>query len=334
MASSSQQSQGVVLPDRIVPMRVIVCGVHRTGTLSTLSLVRPLTEEGPASTQSPAKTQRHLGPAGIRNALWQLGFHDCYHMHTLIRDPSRAPEWVRAFEAKYAGQGSFTRADWDRLLGDCQAVCDVPAAFFGAELAEVYPEAKVIILNRDPEKWYDSVLNSIYTMTKPKGFLTKLGMFYSFLFDTHLQNMMRYSIALRKWVQRYDHGEDKDKALAWYKSQRLGAALRVLGCPRPHGGGPRDGQDGGSTFSPSQRQSNFSSAVKGDEEEEQSEGKQQPPIGGGEAGADRRCGLFDSVLTGLQRIRASLDEESYDVFTSGKVCGEAGYSRAQVAYLP
>ncbi|KAF4483426.1 hypothetical protein FAGAP_11815 [Fusarium agapanthi] len=110
------------IPDRIVPMRVIVCGVHRTGTLS------------------------------IRNALWQLGFHDCYHMQTLFNNPTRAPEWVRAMEAKYADKGTFTRADWDRLLGNCQAVCDVPAAFFGPELAELYPEAKVIIMNRDPEK--------------------------------------------------------------------------------------------------------------------------------------------------------------------------------------
>ncbi|KAM0432963.1 hypothetical protein ACHAPT_004668 [Fusarium lateritium] len=191
MPSQPQRTQGTVatLPDRIVPMRVIVCGVHRTGTLS------------------------------IRSALWQLGFHDCYHMHTLIQDPSRAPEWVRAFEAKYAGQGSFTRADWDRLLGHCQAVCDAPAAFFGAELAEIYPEAKVVILNRDPEKWYDSVLNSIYLVTKPKGFWRKLSMIYCFLFDTHVQNMAGYSKALRRWVLRYDHGEDKDKALAWYKSQ-------------------------------------------------------------------------------------------------------------------
>ncbi|KAG8668563.1 hypothetical protein FPOAC1_007946 [Fusarium poae] len=153
MDSSSTPTHGSVSthanPDRIVPMRVIVCGVHRTGTLS------------------------------IRNALWQLGFHDCYHMQTLIKDPSRAPEWIRAFEAKYAGQGSFTRADWDRLLGDCQAVCDVPAAFFGAELAELYPEAKVIILNRDPEKCK----------------------------------------SMKSLVQKYDHGNEKEKALEWYKSQ-------------------------------------------------------------------------------------------------------------------
>nr|RBQ83151.1 hypothetical protein FVER53263_06011 [Fusarium verticillioides] len=127
------------IPDRIVPMRVIVCGVHRTGTLS------------------------------IRNALWQLGFHDCYHMQTLFNNPTRAPEWVRAMEAKYADKGTFTRADWDHLLGDCQAVCDVPAAFFGPELAELYPEAKVIIMNRDPEKWIPADRYIEYTITEGWG---------------------------------------------------------------------------------------------------------------------------------------------------------------------
>ncbi|PCD44334.1 hypothetical protein AU210_003412 [Fusarium oxysporum f. sp. radicis-cucumerinum] len=177
------------IPDRIVPMRVIVCGVHRTGTLS------------------------------IRNALWQLGFHDCYHMQTLFNNPTRAPEWVRAMEAKYADKGTFTRADWDHLLGDCQAVCDVPAAFFGPELAELYPEAKVIIMNRDPEKWYESVLNSIYLITTPKGFLAKLSMIYCFLLDTNLQYMAKYSKSMRSLVQKYDHGNDKEKAIAWYKAQ-------------------------------------------------------------------------------------------------------------------
>ncbi|KAH7238216.1 P-loop containing nucleoside triphosphate hydrolase protein [Fusarium tricinctum] len=191
--AASLSTQGRVstytVPDRIVPMRVIVCGVHRTGTLS------------------------------IRNALWQLGFHDCYHMQTLFKDPSRAPEWIRALEAKYAGQGSFTRADWDRLLGDCQAVCDVPAAFFGAELAETYPEAKVIILNRDPEKWYESVLNSIYLITTPQDLWSKLNMIYCYFLDPNLQYIARYSKTMRSLVQKYDHGKDKDKALAWYKAQ-------------------------------------------------------------------------------------------------------------------
>ncbi|KAM0207228.1 hypothetical protein ACHAPQ_003523 [Fusarium lateritium] len=140
-------------------------------------------------------------------------------MQTLFKDPSRAPEWIRALEAKYAGQGSFTRADWDHLLGDCQAVCDVPAAFFGAELAEIYPEAKVIIMNRDPEKWYESVLNSIYLITTPQDLWSKLNMIYCFFLDPNLQYIARYSKTMRGLVQKYDHGKDKDKALAWYKAQ-------------------------------------------------------------------------------------------------------------------
>ncbi|KPM34301.1 hypothetical protein AK830_g12271 [Neonectria ditissima] len=186
--SSSPVSQGVVLPDRIVPMRVIVCGVHRTGTLS------------------------------MRNALWALGFHDCYHMHTMIENPTDAPEWIRAFEAKYAGKGTYTRADWDRLLGHCQAVCDAPAAFLGPELAEAYPEAKVVILNRDPEQWYDSVLNSIYAL-QPKTAWRKLNMLYCLVLDTHVGYMFAYSKSLRANVLRYDHGKDKEKAMAWYKAQ-------------------------------------------------------------------------------------------------------------------
>ncbi|KAK7429983.1 hypothetical protein QQZ08_003605 [Neonectria magnoliae] len=155
----------------------------------------------------------------MRSALWALGFHDCYHMHTMLENPTHVPEWVRAFEAKYAGKGTYTRADWDRLLGDCQAVCDAPAAFLGPELADAYPEAKVVILNRDPEKWYESVLLSIYTLTQPKTVWRKLNMLYCLIFDTHVGYMVSYSKSLRANVLRYDHGQEKEKALAWYKAQ-------------------------------------------------------------------------------------------------------------------
>lgn len=94
-----------------------------------------------------------------------------------------------------------------------------PAAFLGAELAEVYPDAKVVILNRDPEAWYDSVLNSIYLLTQPQGFWHKLSMLYCLVFDGNVRHMLFYSKALRRLVLQYDHGEEKDKALAWYKSQ-------------------------------------------------------------------------------------------------------------------
>ena len=43
----------------------------------------------------------------------------------------------------------------------------MPAALFAPELVAAYPEAKVIILNRDPDKWYESVKSSIIASHKP-----------------------------------------------------------------------------------------------------------------------------------------------------------------------
>lgn len=155
----------------------------------------------------------------MRSALYQLGFHDVYHMHNLINDPSKAPQWVRAFEAKFEGKGTFEKEDWDRLLGDCQGICDLPSAPVAVEVALAYPDAKVVIMNRDPEAWYESVLHSIYTMTKPKQLGLIAQMIYCAIFDQGFRNIMAYSKVLNRIVLPYDHGKEKDKAIAWFNNQ-------------------------------------------------------------------------------------------------------------------
>lgn len=173
------------LSSRDVPMRVIVCGLHRTGTMS------------------------------IRSALWQLGFHDCYHMASVRQSQHHAQLWIRAFEAKYSGKGSFIKADWDALLGQSQACCDIPAALFSAELSEVYPEAKVIILNRDPEEWYESVLNSIYNLS----ILVTLGRIYCRIFDPQTYNMWQFNIVMRSQAMGFNHPKEREKAVSWFNAQ-------------------------------------------------------------------------------------------------------------------
>jgi hypothetical protein len=175
---------------RLVPMRVIVCGVQRTGTLS------------------------------MQHALFRLGVYDCYHMVSFSENCSRdADQWIRALEAKFEGKGTFGKKDWDKLLGNYQAVCDQPSTFFGPELAEVYPEAKVIILNRDPEKWYNSVLASIYAALPVGSPLFMLGKLYCLLLDTEAKSIVKYFQLQGKIAQPYDHGKEKDKALDWFHSQ-------------------------------------------------------------------------------------------------------------------
>ena len=161
----------------------------------------------------------------MQHALYNLGIHDCYHMHT-IRDNAAedAPQWTRALDAKYEGKGEvFDKNDWDKLLGHCQAVSDIPASLFGPELAELYPDAKVIILNRDPEKWYASVLSSIHA---PRPLSFKLGAIYCALFDTPSREWLKFVFRMSK-VFGYDHGSEKDKALAWYKDIYDGFRERI-----------------------------------------------------------------------------------------------------------
>jgi hypothetical protein len=61
------------------------------------------------------------GEEAIRKALKQLGYEDCYHyLCVLIENPRDSDMWVEAVEAKFEGKGTFSREDWDQLLGHCQ----------------------------------------------------------------------------------------------------------------------------------------------------------------------------------------------------------------------
>lgn len=100
----------------------------------------------------------------MRAAMHHLGYVDTYHMISCsIENPPDALMWMDALRAKYDGVGTpFTREDWDQLLGHCQAVCDWPAIAFAKELIEAYPEAKVILTDRDVDSWHKSTMRTVF----------------------------------------------------------------------------------------------------------------------------------------------------------------------------
>ncbi|KAI0399447.1 hypothetical protein F4802DRAFT_602974 [Xylaria palmicola] len=116
-------------------LQVIVCGLPRTGTTS------------------------------IKLALQQLGYHNVYHMSTFVDHTEDYRQWQQVIKAKIAGRET-PRAIWDGLLGGYQAIIDAPGCYFAIELARVYPNAKVVILNRNSEKWYDSFAGTVQKMIK------------------------------------------------------------------------------------------------------------------------------------------------------------------------
>jgi hypothetical protein len=90
------------------------------------------------------------GTDSLRHALERLGFGPCHHMFVVGEDlPRRLPPW----EAAAAGEPQ----DWREVFAGFRAQVDWPGAAVWRELAETFPDAKVILSTRDPEAWWRSV---------------------------------------------------------------------------------------------------------------------------------------------------------------------------------
>ncbi len=109
-------------------MKVIGAGFGRTGTLS------------------------------LKTALEELGFAPCYHMVEVFENPDDTEQWNAASRGE--------AVDWKAFLGGYQATVDWPGCAFYKEILQAYPEAKVILTVRDFDKWYESVLATIYGMSR------------------------------------------------------------------------------------------------------------------------------------------------------------------------
>ena len=97
------------------------------------------------------------GTMSLKAALEELGFGPCYHMTEVFRHPEHAEFWTAAWRGE--------PVDWDAVLGGYRATVDWPGCTFYAELMERYPEAKVLLNVRDPERWYESMHDTIYELT-------------------------------------------------------------------------------------------------------------------------------------------------------------------------
>lgn len=92
----------------------------------------------------------------MKLALEELGFGTCFHMQDVVVNPKR----MRAWHAVVKGG----QPDWPALFGNFQSTVDWPACNYVPELMAAYPEAKMVLNVRDPERWYDSVATTIYTL--------------------------------------------------------------------------------------------------------------------------------------------------------------------------
>lgn len=101
------------------------------------------------------------GTLSLKTALEMLGFGPCHHMTEVLENPAQLPFWNRAADGE--------AVDWDEVYGDYRATVDWPGCAFYAELAEHYPQAKVILSRRDPEAWFASMEQTILASMSQMG---------------------------------------------------------------------------------------------------------------------------------------------------------------------
>jgi hypothetical protein len=66
-------------------------------------------------------------------------------------------KWVQAYEAKERGDKVLLLKLLREVTAGFVGVADMPPLHFIPELMEIYPEAKVVLVERDPDRWLQSV---------------------------------------------------------------------------------------------------------------------------------------------------------------------------------
>jgi hypothetical protein len=123
-----------------MPLQIVGAGFGRTGTLS------------------------------MKSALEMLGVGPCHHMMEVFGKPEHIALWQDAADGN--------SVDWESVFKGYNSAVDWPVCYFWKELSELYPESKIILTLRDPNKWYDSAVATIFKgmMARPEGITDPHGL--------------------------------------------------------------------------------------------------------------------------------------------------------------
>jgi sulfotransferase family protein len=196
-------------------MKLIGAGLPRTGTLSQ------------------------------KVALEMLGVGPTYHMMNVLMDLDQANLWKRAL----AGDGP-----WDEIFDGFQSTVDAPGHHFYKELMGVYPDAKVLLSTRDPEKWRTSMEQTVWAVrnggstmrllsdargTVDPGWAGFLEMIDGLLWEGDgsladcKDNADGLPAAMERWTEEVKANVPADRLLVWDVTQGWEPLCEFLELPVP-----------------------------------------------------------------------------------------------------
>jgi len=140
------------------------------------------------------------GTKSLKDALERLGFGPCHHMHEILENPEQITHWQGLAEGR--------TPDWNAAFSGYRSQVDWPGAHYWRELAEAFPDAKVIHTVRPEDKWWASFSDSI----------AKLVRVYPTLpLPPHVKDMMDAWMAFAGRPTFGDDIDNREVALAAYR---------------------------------------------------------------------------------------------------------------------
>src|SRR5262249_17804020 len=142
--------------------------------------------------------------------------------------PAAIAWWIDAADGK---------PDWDRIFAGYASSVDWPSCAFYAELAERYPEAKVILTERDAESWFRSIQDTIFRNAVPpdtdkpfdRMFRKVIGEPFGFRMREHdnvVEVYKRHNAEVKRRIA-------PDRLLVYTVEQGWEPLCRFLGVPAP-----------------------------------------------------------------------------------------------------
>ena len=179
------------------------------------------------------------GTMSLKLALEALGFGPCYHMVEVFK--------AGAYDLWYEAAQDPAHADWETIFQGYDSTVDWPNATYWRELAQAYPDAKIILTERDPDEWFDSTQATIFRdmvmASGPpgsgEGFPRMVGAVVGALFDGKLHDRELCTRVFKAHNAAVRAAIPPERLLVYEVAQGWGPLCDFLGVAAPEGPMPK-----------------------------------------------------------------------------------------------
>jgi len=177
------------------------------------------------------------GTLSLKLALEHIGLGPCYHMSEMLSQiRSHLPLWIEAAKGK---------PQWDTIFANYQSTTDYPGCMFWRELVAKYPDARVILTTRDPDRWFESGEATVFSdphRARLEGDPMMAEFMKLTVFDdieNRLGDRAEMVEYFNDWNQAVIDEVPREKLLVHRASDGWAPLCEFLGVPVPHEPYPR-----------------------------------------------------------------------------------------------